>query len=131
MTKIEYSTFSGIGEWRSYTKGGQMAEISFSSIKEGNLIIGGNIYPLSCGVVTVNAKEIKDGIYQPKVNTGASLITLEPIEVRKGIICPTPTEEQTVRRLCNRLEAAERQIETLTQICYELQNKMGNSINLF
>ena len=131
MTKIEYSTFSGIGEWRSYNKGDEMTEFSFCSIKEGTLIIGGNIYTLSGGVATVNAKEIKDGIYQPKVNTGSSIITLEPIEVRKGTISPTPTDEATIRRLCSRLEAAERQIESLTEICYELQNRMGNSLNLF
>ena len=131
MTKIEYSTFSGIGEWRSYTKGSQMTEFAFCTINDGNLIIGGNIYPLCGGVATVNGGEIKDGIYQPKVNTGSSIITLEPIEVRKGTISPTPTDEATIRRLCSRLEAAERQIESLTQICYELQNRMGNSLNLF
>ena len=131
MTKIEYSTFSGIGEWRCYTKGSPMTEFAFCTIKEGNLIIGGNIYPLSSGVAIVNGGEIKDGLYQPKVNTGTSIIPLEPIEVRKGSICPAPTDEATIRRLCSRLEAAERQIETLTAICYELQNRMGNSLNLF
>ena len=131
MTKIEYSTFSGIGEWRNHTKGSEITEFSFPDIKDGNLIIGGFIFPLNAGVATVNAKQIKDGVYRPKVNTGTCVIALEPIEIKKGTICPTPTEEQTVRRLCSRLEAAERQIESLTEICYELQNRMGNSINLF
>ena len=131
MTKIEYSTFSGVGEWRSYNKGDEITELALCSINEGTLIIGGNIYPINNGVATVNAKEIKDGIYQPKINTGAAIISLEPIEVKKGAICPTPTTEGTIRRLCSRLEAAEMQIEGLTEICYELQNRIGNSLCLF
>ena len=131
MTKIEYSTFSGIGEWRNYTTGSEITEFSFPDTKDGNLIIGGYIYPLCAGIATVNAKEIKDGIYRPKINTGDCIIALEPIEIKKGNISPVPTEEQTVRRLCSRLEVAEKQIETLTEICYQLQSRMGNSLHLF
>ncbi len=131
MTKIEYSLYSGVGEWRAYVKGDKMLQISLPDAREGNLTLGGMSYPIKDGLCIVNTSLQKDGVHPVKINTGNAVIQLEPITIERGYARPSVTEDRIIRRLCQRLEEAERQIERLTATCLELQEKMGNRLTLF
>ncbi|MBQ9085092.1 MAG: hypothetical protein IJY24_05485 [Clostridia bacterium] len=131
MTKIEYSLYGRLGEWRAFSRGDSMLELSFPGQNSGLVILGGSTYPIKNGVCIVNTSLHKDGIYNAKIDTGDGLVELEPIRIERGKATPTLTDDSVIRRLCARVESLERRLEEQANALSELTKRMGNHLKLF
>lgn len=112
--KIRYKTLHGVAEWVEYSDyDPDTLTFSFEPYHSGALLLGGKIFTLNNGEVTIAKSAIPDGEYEPKLESDNGAYAVEGFTKSGESITPNHADEALIRRLVRRCHSLE---ETITSL---------------
>ena len=121
MKILEYEIYRDFAELSlCHGRDERQAELIFSSLKGGELILDGYRVPMNRGVCRLPLTAIPDGVYSPVLITEGRRISVEGFLKQGSTISPLPTEDAVIRRLIERVRLCERTIATMQERIDEL-----------
>ena len=120
--KISYLTSRGVAERISFdTKERDTLTLAFEPHHEGAVLLGGRVFPLHNGEVSIPMTELTDGEYSPRLESEAGVFIAEGFNKAGRSVTPSDTEESVIRRLISRCYSLEDRLICLERRVSELE----------
>lgn len=120
--EIRYKALHGAAEWVEVTDNVQdMLTLSFEPYHNGVLLLGGKLFALHNGEVTIAKSAISDGEYEPRLESDHGVYALERLTKIGDNITLNKTDETTIRRLITRYHRLEKAATSLEEKVLKLE----------
>ncbi len=93
--------------------GGDEAKFIFEFPCDARLSLGGRIFPVKCGMLTLRVSELREGEIYPILYLDGTAHSLEGFAVGGGVILPLPHGEEYIRRLSGLCEELSQRVAAL------------------
>lgn len=106
-TTICYDISTSPAEMTDFVSGGIVLNIVLSESTEGFITLGCVRSAICDGKAELDLSVLTDGIYEPVLSNGESVLHFEKIMLKNGAVTPLLTEEPVIRKLMRRVRALE------------------------
>ena len=130
MTAIKYSKLENrFLITNSENGGGKNLEIRFDGVKNGDFIVGKEIFKVENGTAHLDIGRIADGSYTPILRTEEKSCICDKLKVLAGILSPDINADKRIYYLTKKIISAEQRLSELAKLISELSASVyGKSI---